>query len=168
MHTDAIREMRECEADLAELLSDLSSVQEELLDVLMQKRDRMAASNLEGMAELQPREEQLCQRLQACHERRTQLLETASQKGVKADSLGKLASLVPSQGQGKLSKQVKETSGRMRLLRHHSLTNWVLAQRTLLHLSQILEIIATGGRLQPTYGKGESVTSRGALVDREA
>jgi flagellar biosynthesis/type III secretory pathway chaperone len=153
---------------LAGLLNDLSSVQEELLDVLTQKRDRMASNDLAGMEKLQPREEQLCQRLQDCHDRRAQLLDAASQKGVKADSLGKLAALISSQDQGKLSKQVKETSGKMRLLRHHSLTNWVLAQRTLLHLSQILEIIATGGRLQPTYGRGKSVSSQGALVDREA
>ncbi|MCU0373434.1 MAG: hypothetical protein MUE56_09370, partial [Ignavibacteria bacterium] len=30
----------------------------------------------------------------------------------------------------------------MRLLQHQSLTNWVLAQRSMLHLSQLLEIIA--------------------------
>jgi len=51
------------------------------------------------------------------------------------------------------------------LLQHHSLVNWVVIQRTLLHLSQMLEIIATGGRLQPTYGKGESSTASGTLMD---
>jgi hypothetical protein len=56
----------------------------------------------------------------------------------------------------------------MRLLQHQSLANWVLAQRVMLHLSQLLEIFATGGRLQPTYGRGEMPTSSGALVDREA
>ena len=49
----------------------------------------------------------------------------------------------------------------MRLLQHHSLTNWVLVQRTLIHLSQVLEIIATGGRLKPTYGKDDSADSGG-------
>jgi hypothetical protein len=42
----------------------------------------------------------------------------------------------------------------------------VVVQRTLIHLSQMLEIIATGGQMQPTYGKKESVQARGALVDR--
>jgi flagellar biosynthesis/type III secretory pathway chaperone len=164
----ASREMRDCEADLAGLLNDLSSVQEELLEVLVQKRDRMAASDLEGMAELGPREEQLCQRLQVCHQRRRELLESSARSGANIDSLEKLASLTTSGNQEKLRKQVKDAAARMRLLKHHSLTNWVLAQRTLLHLSQLLEILATGGQLQPTYGKGESVTPRGALVDREA
>jgi hypothetical protein len=53
-------------------------------------------------------------------------------------------------------------------LQHQSLTNWVLVQRTLLHLSQLIEIIATGGRLKPTYGKGSDHQAGGALVDRAA
>jgi hypothetical protein len=56
----------------------------------------------------------------------------------------------------------------MRLLQHQSLTNWVLAQRAVLHVSQLLEIIATGGRLQPTYGDGDTLHNRGSLVDQEA
>ncbi len=42
----------------------------------------------------------------------------------------------------------------------------VAAQRTVLHLSQLLEIIATGGRAQPTYGKGRSADCGGALLDQ--
>ncbi|MHC4407137.1 MAG: hypothetical protein ACYTG0_46590, partial [Planctomycetota bacterium] len=63
---------------------------------------------------------------------------------------------------------VHEATGRARLLQHQSLTNWVVVQRTLIHLSQMLEIIATGGQKQPTYGKEELVEPHGALVDREA
>ena len=47
-----------------------------------------------------------------------------------------------------------EAAERSRLLQHQSLTNWVLVQRSLLHLSQLIEIIATGGRPKPTYGNG--------------
>ena len=68
---------------------------------------------------------------------------------------------------GKVTKQMTATSARMRLLQHQSLANWVLAQRTILHLSQLLEIIATGGQLQPTYSRDEPSDSRGALVDKE-
>ena len=56
----------------------------------------------------------------------------------------------------------------MRLLQHQSLTNWVLAQKALLHVAQMLEIIATGGRLKPTYGKDAwPRTPRGRLVDQD-
>ena len=71
-------------------------------------------------------------------------------------------------GREKLGKQVKDSAAKMRLLQHHSLTNWVLAQRSLLHVSQLLEIIATGGRMQPTYGDRDALHGRGTLVNQEA
>jgi hypothetical protein len=155
------------ESELGELLAELSSVQDELLEVLVEKRRTMAARDLAGMTALQPREAQLSQRLEVCHQRRGRLLERAAGQGMPGDSMQKLAAALPGKP-AHLGKRAKETSQRMRLLQHHSLANWVLAQRTLLHLSQLLEIVATGGRLQPTYGKGAQALSRGALVDQHA
>ncbi|MEQ8790168.1 MAG: flagellar export chaperone FlgN [Pirellulaceae bacterium] len=155
------------EAELAGLLDELSAVQDEMLMVLGEKRRHMAQRDLEGMRSLEPRERELCTRLENCHRRRLELLELAAGQGLPSDSIGKLASALPGKP-ARLGKQAKEASQRMRLLQHHSLTNWVLAQRSLLHLSQLLEIVATGGRLQPTYTKGDTSQSRGALVDREA
>lgn len=156
------------DTELASLLNDLSQLQDEMLEVLNQKRQFMAENDLEAMAEIQPREEEICSRLEACLQRRGELLNAAANEGLPSDSILELASALPIEDSGSLGKRVKNTSSRMRLLQHHCLTNWVIAQRTLLHLSQMLEIIATGGRIQPTYGEGESVHSRGALVDREA
>jgi hypothetical protein len=67
-----------------------------------------------------------------------------------------------------LGDSLRQASHRARLLQHHSLVNWVLVQKTLIHLSQLLEIIATGGRLQPTYQRDGTVQATGALVDRAA
>ena len=36
------------------------------------------------------------------------------------------------------------------------------------HLSQLLDIITSGGRLKPTYGKEDSSISSGTLVDKAA
>lgn len=156
------------ESEIAELLGDLSNIQDELLEVLSAKRDLMAENDTQGMAQLQPREEQLCARLDACHQRRADLLASAGQRGLPNESLSRLVSRLPSGDRKTLSRKVNDASARMRLLQHQSLTNWVLAQRSILHLSQLLEIIATGGQLQPTYGRGRSPTSSGALVDEEA
>ena len=156
------------ESEIATLLDDLTSVQDELFTVLREKRERMASRNPQAIMESLVREEMLCERLQSCHTRRAELLKLAGEAGVPASNLGDLAASVEPRSDGQLRKQVKETGARMRLLQNESLANWVLAQRALLHISQLLEIIATGGRLQPTYLKGESVHARGALVDREA
>jgi len=156
------------EAELARLLQELSLVQDEMLEVLTAKCDQIADGDLAGINALQQREESLGQRLQACHDQRATLLAMAADEGLPGNTLGSLANSLTADQPSDLSVQVKEASARMRLLRHHSLANWVLTQRSMLHLSQLLEIVATGGRLQPTYGRDESSISSGALVDRDA
>jgi flagellar biosynthesis/type III secretory pathway chaperone len=156
------------EAEISALLDDLSSVQSELLGVLDERRKALATANLPKLAELQPKEEQLVVRLAGCQERRATLLAAAKQEGLPSDNVAKLATKASSGKASKLGGRVKETAARMRILQHHSLANWVLAQRSLLHVSQLLEIIATGGRMQPTYGDSESVHARGSLVNHEA
>ena len=156
------------EEDLADLLRELSSAQDELLAVLAEKRRYLASSDLEGMTALQPRETSLLRQLEQCHERRGRLLAAASENGAPAASLRALAASLPVERRGDLENQVKLAASRSRVLQHQGLTNWVIVQRTLLHLSQMLEIIATGGRSQPTYGKGEPPNNSGALVDQAA
>jgi flagellar biosynthesis/type III secretory pathway chaperone len=156
------------EQELANLLGDLMGIQSELLEVLTAKREAVGRNDLQGVEEMRPRAEKLLERLQTCHDRRAQLLQLAARQGLPATSLTKLATQATPNRRNKLGKQVKESVARMRLLQQQSLANWVLAQRSLLHISQMLEIIATGGRLVPTYGRGEPTLTGGALVDQEA
>lgn len=156
------------ESEIVALLDDLSNVQDELFLVLREKRERMAGRDVQSMEVLQSREDLLCERLQSCHTRRADLLRQASAAGVRADNLGDLAASIEMRREGQIGKQVRESGAKMRLLQNESLSNWVLAQRSLLHISQLLEIIATGGKLQPTYQKGDSVLANGGLVDQEA
>lgn len=156
------------ETELADFLTQLSAVQDELLGVLGKKRACMAQRDVAGMQALTEREAELGEQLQAVQARRTELLAAAKAQGIACDNLSKLANNLPAGKREAIGKQVKDASWRMRLLQHQSLTNWVVAQRTVLHLSQMIEIIATGGRLRPTYGKSDAALARGALVDREA
>ena len=156
------------ESELASFLTELSAVQDESLEILTTKRELLVAADVDGLAEVTRREQGLIERLQGCLERRAELLERAGQEGLPSESIRSLAAALPDGEKKELTDQLNEATGRTRLLRHHSLTNWVLVQRTLIHLSQMLEIIATGGRMQPTYGQEESVDARGALVDRAA
>jgi flagellar biosynthesis/type III secretory pathway chaperone len=156
------------ESELAEFLTDLSAVQTESLQVLTQKRQALAAWDSEALKEVAQREEGLVENLQRCLERRSQLLKKAAQEGLPSGSIRSLTAALSGESPRQLADQLVSTTRRARLLRHHSLTNWVLVQRTLIHLSQLLEIIATGGQNKPTYSREESATNSGALVDRVA
>jgi flagellar biosynthesis/type III secretory pathway chaperone len=156
------------EAEITGLLDDLTSVQAELLEVLAQKRVALTTADMQTLKDLQPREIELSNRLAACQDRRTALLAEAKSQGKPSENVARLANSTSGGKQNKLGIQVKETAARMRILQHQSLANWVLAQRSLLHVSQLLEIIATGGQMRPTYGDRESVHARGSLVNQEA
>jgi hypothetical protein len=152
------------EVDIADLLAELTAAQSDLLDLLAEKRTILLRADAEALQALQSREVELFLRLEACQHRRQQLLDRAADEGRPADSIRTLTDSLSSPGRAGLQSAVDAARSNSRLLRHESLANWVMMQRSLLHLSQIIEIIATRGRLQPTYGRGAPDT--GALVDR--
>ncbi|HZZ71528.1 MAG TPA: flagellar export chaperone FlgN [Pirellulales bacterium] len=156
------------EHDLAALLANLSKVQQELLETLNEKRGYLAQADTAGMASLHEREQAIIEQLQACQEQRAKLLEKAAQCGLPSQSIRELVTALPQRGGLQFKQDIQDAAARSRILQHQSLTNWMLAQKTLLHLSQMIEIIATGGRLQPTYGEGEAARPRGGLVDQAA
>ena len=153
------------DSELAQFLTDLSAVQEETLQLLTTKRQLLVKMDTAGLAALAPHEETLIARLQQCLDRREQMLQRAAGEGLPAANITTLAKSLPGGQHRQLDAQLQSAASRTRLLRHHGLTNWVLVQRTLLHLGQMLEIIATGGRLRPTYEKGKPTATPGSLID---
>lgn len=157
------------ESELASFLTDLSAIQQQSLDVLARKRDSLASVDVETLAALDREEAELAERLQQVLARREELLSRARTVGLPAENVRTLAQAVGRRRE--LAHQAQEVSHRARLLQHHALTNWVVIQRTLIHLSQLLEIIATGGQMRPTYTKGtEAAASEncGSLLNQEA
>jgi hypothetical protein len=156
--------------DVGGLLHDLTEVQTALLSVLQKKREAMAKGAIQQLSELQPIEEEINGRLKICFERRSEILERGQSQGVSAVTLAEMTNQLSDKSHGEignLEEQFQESRDRVRELQLEHLTNWVIAQKSLLHVSQILEIVATGGKIKPTYGK-DDFCARGALVDHEA
>lgn len=156
------------ETEIGGLLAELAEVQTTLLGVLDEKRRLLVAGDQAALSAMAAREQELAKRLQGCHERRQQLLSQAGSAGLPADSILSLSEHLPTESRNRMHVSISEATSRTRLLQHQCLANWVLVQRSLLHLSQLIEIIATGGRMQPTYGKGSDRVAGGALVDQAA
>lgn len=154
------------ETELAQLLSRLSGAQQQLLVLLDRKRECLVNRDGAGLSALLPQEQELCAELEACHVRRQELLAQAAADGLPSDSIRTLADNLPLGSTQSLKQSIDEANRRSRLLRHQSMAQWVAFQRTMLHLSHMIEIIATGGQLKPTYGRGGTSTSSGALMDQ--
>ena len=156
------------ESEVAVLLGDLLEGQNELLAILGRKQKLLGAADHPGLAALAGEEQRLLDTLQHCLRRREELLARAAAEGLPSKSIHALAEALPPAQRTGLTRQISTAESRARLLQHQSLINWVVIQRTLIHLSQLLEIIATGGRLQPTYGDAGSASAHGALLNQEA
>lgn len=155
------------EQELAVFLTELIGVQARLLDYLRRKRTCLANADAEGLAALVPEGESIERELQTCLDKRSRLLQKAEAAGFPADNIRALASTVAPMGG--ISQQIAKINHNMRLLQIYNLTNWMLGQRALIHLSQLIEIIATGGQPSPTYQKRGSPSfevSQGTLLDQ--
>jgi hypothetical protein len=156
------------EAELASLLNDLLAGQGVLMAVLNRQRNLLGAMDHQGLAAIAEEEQRMLGVLQDCLKRRQDLLARAASEGLPARSIQSLTNALPPPQRAPLARQVAAASTRAKLLQTQSLTNWIVIQRTLIHLSQLLEIIATGGRIQPTYGRAGSSRASGALLNQEA
>ncbi len=154
------------ESRIGALLSRLSDVQSELLAHLDSKRKALLAGDQSWLVTSAEREMLLVAQLEACQSERQVLLDNAAVEGLPSDNVAQLASEVASRDRPGLASAINGARQRSRLLQHQSLTNWVAVQRTLLHLSQMIEVIASGGQQRPTYQKKGRPASSGALVDQ--
>jgi flagellar biosynthesis/type III secretory pathway chaperone len=156
------------ETEIAQLLTELLSAQDELFAILAKKQTLLRSADHAGLAAMLPQEELLIERMTTCAQKREALLAKAKQEGLPSKDIGTLTKALPNSKNHDFSERISQANTRTRLLRNQSLSNWIAIQRTIIHLSQMLEIIATGGRLQPTYGEREPMNSSGSLVDRAA
>src|SRR5438046_1046289 len=110
------------EIEIGELLKELADVQGALLAALDEKRRLLAAGNVESLSTMAGRERELADRLQACHERRQQLLARADADGLPADSIQSLSGQLPHANRESVQASIREAGSRSQLLRHQCLT----------------------------------------------
>ncbi len=159
----------EWERELAKFLQEVTTIQGRLLDLLQRKQRVLAAADTDGLTALALEEGTIEEELKECLARRAKLLEKAASQGLPADRITNLAGAVGASRQ--LKRQLAEAAHQARLVQIHNLTNWMLNQRALIHLSQLIEIIATGGRRHPTYHYDTNQSlpeTQGVLVDHNA
>ena len=133
------------ESEIATLLNDLTSVQEELLTFLADKRESLVAMDRVRLDQLQVVEKQLITRLQSCQRRRQELLAEAARESRPSASLRSLASSLPAAERGNLENQMA-VAARSPAASAPKPGKLGFCPANLLYLTRLLEIIATGGR----------------------
>ena len=157
------------ESELAALLNDLMSVQDELLAFLAEKRELLMRMDVARLDELEAAGEatrRAAAKLPRPSRRTARPGRQREPPGRQLAARWHCRCQRPSVGN--CQTRVSEAAKRAQLLKHTSFASWVFVQRSLIHLTRLLEIIATGGKPKPTYGREDSSHTGGALVDQAA
>ncbi len=158
------------ERDILQFLEEISAVQEQAIAVLTKKQRLLVKPDREGLSQIATEEKDILAYLDRCVKRREEILAAAKKIGKASDSIQTLSrQIFP--GNPDVRRKVDEAVFRSRLIRNLNLTNWVMTQKSIIHLTQMLEIVATRGQGKPTYKRvpaQETGVSGGGFVDRTA
>lgn len=154
--------------DLIEFLNQLMETQTQMLDVLRKKQTILVKPEKEAIKSVAAEEEEILRHMQAVLNRREELLTAARLQNIRGDSIEQLCGyFFPHHfDMQKMLGQIKSRTQQIQLLAY---TNWTMSRKSMIHISQILELLETRGQGKTTYiPQPDSKRSRGNFVDRVA
>ena len=150
--------------DILDFLNQLIAAQIQMLTVLHKKQTVLVRPEKETLALISSEEEQTLGAMQNILKRREELLTTARLQNVQGDTIEQLCGhFFPRNAE--VQKLLDETRHRTHQIRLLAYTNWTMSRKSLIHVSQILELLETQGQGKTTY---HPKASRSSFVDRVA
>jgi hypothetical protein len=159
--------------ELAQFLTDLEQTQQDLLELFAAKRQALDQHRSDDLLQLSSQEGVLAGKLQELVKERTKFLLKARGAGFAVESLLEFAGAVgKTVGDSRVLRAIElienrilEAQHRTSRLQHESWVHWIISHRCYNHYTELLELIAHGGRHAPTYGDRQPSASGGALLD---
>ena len=152
--------------DILNFLNQLIETQVQMLAVLHKKQAVLVRPEKEAMTSITAEEEKTVETMQAILQQREELLTAARLQNVQGDSIEQLCEhFFPRNIE--VHKLLDETRHRTHQIRLLAYTNWTMSRKSLIHVSQILELLDTQGLGKTTYRQRPS-TDGGGFVDRVA
>ena len=153
--------------DLQDFLSQLVETQEQMLVVLRKKQAILVRPEKEALTQVSAEEKQMLEKMQNALNRREELLTAARLQSIGSDSIEQLCGhFFPRNVEmQKMLNEVKHRAHQIRLLAY---TNWTMSRKSMIHVSQILELLETRGQGKTTYHPRPTDASGGGFVDRVA
>ncbi|HXY33752.1 MAG TPA: hypothetical protein VEI07_05955 [Planctomycetaceae bacterium] len=164
--------MAELARDIEELLVEIDETQFALSGAYRDKRGAIRQANGPEIARLTKIEESLVADLQAHLRRREQILQRARQRGLPGDSLASVVRTFDESIREELLTRIEQTQRTAEANRRESWILWIVCKQSLRFFSDVVELIANGGRRAPVYlanpGAVAALSTGGALLDAKA
>ena len=152
-------------SELNQLVVELAEHQKSTLALLDEKLRLLLHLDGQALKALEPKQQASVAKFEHYLQRLRDLLARAAKSGIPANSLQDLAHHLPTSEQQRATSLLHQTATLAKRMHHRCLTNWVLAQRAIVHTNQLLGILA-GGESDATYGQSRSGTRGGTLIDQ--
>jgi flagellar biosynthesis/type III secretory pathway chaperone len=154
--------------DLLDFLKQLSTAQVKTLAVLQNKQRLLVKPEKEALDAILAEENAILGMMQQVIQRREEILTSARLDNMTDDSIETLCEHCFPQN-FEIRKLIEETKQRTLQIRYVAYTNWTLSRKSIVHLSQMLEILGTHGQGKTTYKlQNGAKISGSAFVDRVA
>ncbi len=151
---------------IEQFIDDLEQVQHKLLNLFSQKRVALRTAKTTELQALAKSEEGLVQQMRLLLSRRQGLLQQAELDGNSAESLLEIVENANSPTDRRLIQRILNARERTAKLRFEGWIHWIIANRAYKHQTEVLDLIANGGKQSPTYGRNtERKTAGGAIFD---
>ena len=154
--------------DLLDFLNQLIETQDQMLAVLSEKQKILVKPEKEALVRITTDEEHMVEKMQQMLNRREELLTAARLQNIVSDSIEQLCGRFFPQNVDvqKMLDAVKHRAHQIHLLAY---TNWTMSRKSMIHVSQILELLETRGQGKTTYHpRPNTDTACGGFVDRVA
>ena len=154
--------------DIQTFLTGLIETQNQLLAVLHKKQSLLVRPEKEALAAIEPEEEAMVENMQRMLNRREEILTAARMQNIPCDSIEQLCEHFFPRNVN-VQKMLIEAKSRTQQIQLLAYTNWTMSRKSLIHVSQILELLETRGQGKTTYSqRSKTDTSGGLQVDRVA
>ena len=145
--------------DILNFLNQMIEVQIQMLAILHKQQAVLVRPEKEAMASVATEEKKVLETMQGMLQRREELLTTARLQNIRGDSIEQLCEhFFPRNFE--VQKLLNETKHRTHQIRLLAYTNWTMSRKSLIHVSQILELLETQGQGKTTYCPRSTASSR--------
>ena len=153
--------------DILDFLAQLAEAQDQMLAVLHKKQAILVRPEKETISLISAEEGAAVEKMQRVLNRREELLTSARLQNIGGDSIEQLCEhFFPRNLEVyKMLDAVKQRTHQIRLLAY---TNWTMSRKSMIHVSQILELLQTQGQGKTTYQPRPTDRSGGGFVNRVA
>ena len=154
--------------DIQPFLTQLIAAQNQMLAVLHKKQSLLVRPEKEALKAIEAEEEAIIENMQKMLNRREEILTAARMQNIECNSIDQLCEhFFPRNVE--VQKLLIEAKSRAQQIQLLAYTNWTMSRKSLIHVSQILELLETRGQGKTTYNQQSSTNISGGLqVDRVA